>query len=181
MGYDSTYGLDRLETSEEARGPQRPLSMYQDTYRYARSQGMTHVEAWQAATDYHRRYTAREKTDNWGETGHEYAEEDAVSAPDQISYNQLVARLYAAADETQRRFLFATIRMGGLDQYLDADNAALCEETCGAFYPEMIRDIAEWLDLPVRDNGSCTAITRYRKSLQDLTERVVGGRQLVMA
>lgn len=181
MSYDSTFGLDKLETSESERSAQRPISMYQDSYRYYRSQGKTHVEAQQEATDYHRRYTAREMTANWGETNQNYADEDVVSAPDQISYNQLVQALYRAANETQRQFLFATIRMGGLDQHLDETNTRLCQEVCGSFYPEMIRDIAEWLGLPVRENGSCTAITRYRKSVQELTVAVMGGRTLVMA
>ena len=181
MSYDSTFGLDKLETSESERSSQRPISMYQDTYRYSRSQGKTHVEAIQEATDYHRRYTSREMTANWSETNQNYAEENEVSAPDQISYNQLVRALYAAANETQRQFLFATIRMGGLDQHLDEANLALCQDICGSFYPEMIRDIAEWLGLPVRENGSCTAITRHRKSVQDLTTSIIGRRELVMA
>jgi hypothetical protein len=181
MSYDSTFGLDVLENSESERSASRPISMFQDSYRYGRSQGKTHVEAMQEATDYHRRYTAREHTSMWTETSGNYADEEVLTAADRISYNQLVERLYKAANEPQRQFLFATIRMGGLDQHLDAANAKLCQDICGSFYPEMVRDIAEWLNLPVRENGSCTAIARYRKSIQALTVSIVGPRELVMA
>jgi hypothetical protein len=181
MSYDSLVGLDHLETSEAPRTGQT-ISMFQDTYRYARAQGMSHVEAQQHATDYHRRYTQREVTQHWSETGGNYAEEDVVPVDELLSYNQLVARLWEASDETQRRFLMATIRLEGLDAKLDAPNRARCEETCGVFYPVMVRDIAEWMGLRVRENGSCTTIAKYRQRMQETTVAIMkAGRRAAVA
>lgn len=173
MSYDSLNGLDVLETSEAGTRAGGTISMFQDTYRYNRSQGMSHVEAQQGATDYHRRYTQREVTSQWSETGGNYAEEDTVPVDELISYNQLVAKLFEVSDETQRRFLMATIRLEGLDVKLDSANQRRCQEICGLFFPTMVRDIADWMGLRVRDNGSCTTISKYRERLQKTTIEIM--------
>lgn len=165
--YDSLAGLNRLETSEDP-GTGKTISQFQDSYRYYMSQGMTSVEARCRATDYHRRYTAREVTHDWDLTAQTTPDDNGHPIDAILSFNQTVRRLYAVSDFELRRVMFAYVRLIGADDQLDDDNQRCCALMCGKFYPDTVAEIAQWLHLKMRDNGSCNRISRLRHQLAQL-------------
>lgn len=164
--YDSLAGVDTIDADDS----RKTISQFQDNYRYYRSQGHSHTEAKNMAIDYHRRYTARECTDNWDEFS-ATVEDERLTQYDLVLYNQTVTALAASCNPKQMQFLFATIRFEQLEDQLNENNLRLCHTVCADFYPDSVREIAEWMGFSIRKNGSCNSIVRYRQQLAELAAR----------
>jgi hypothetical protein len=175
--YDTLHYSPRANRSvDSGRDGLDTTSTFLDNYQYARRTGMTHVEAHHYAIDYHRKFTAREATDNWDDVKGSFMDEGSLDAIDQIAINETLGQivrairieLIPAMAEKMLRFLFLTLRKEDVDQHMNEALLLECVTNAGDCYPDEVKDIAAAMGFVIRPNGSCNSMTRYRKQLQEI-------------
>jgi hypothetical protein len=161
--------IERTVSELEGGAPTaRQMSIFQENFEYARKTlGYTYIESKCYAIDYYRKFTAKERTENF-DVMTEGLQDESVSAFDHVLFNELVTKMDEAADLKQAQFLYLVVRQQDLERYLDRRNLLRCVEVCGSEEPEEVKDIAKVMGFTVRANGSCNSMARYRRQLQEL-------------
>lgn len=178
-GYVSRDSEDESLEDCFGRHSGETTSTFLDNYQYAVRIGGTHTEARNFAIDYHRKFTAREATDNWDAVKGSFEDEDVTSQYDSVLMNERItnivrgARIELTAPMADKliQWTMLLFRQHGIDQMMNEENLKLCIQYCGDENPDEVKDIARAMGFTIRPNGSCNSMTRYRKQLQEIVAK----------